>query len=72
MTLANLNTNETKHIKRLLGDNTIKPRLASLGFHTGNSVCVLQKSLGNAVVKVGGTRIGMAANLLEIVEIENE
>ena len=72
MTLANLNINETKHIKRLLGDNPIKPRLLSLGFHTGNSVTILQKSFGNVVIAVGDTRFGIALNLLKIIEIEDE
>jgi Fe2+ transport system protein FeoA len=72
MTLANLNINEKKHIKRLLGDDTVKSRLMTLGFFTGNTISIQMKSLGNAVVLVGGTRVGIALDLLEKVEIEDE
>ena len=72
MTLANLNINEIKHIKRLLGNDPVKSRLMTLGFFTGNTISIQMKSLGNAVVLVGGTRVGIAADLLEIVEIKDE
>ncbi len=71
MTLANLDTNEKRRIKRLLGNSPIKSRLITMGFFTGATVSILQKSFGNVVIRIGSSTVGVSSNLLEIIELED-
>lgn len=70
MTLADLEINDERLITKILGEDDIKARLLTLGFFTGNTVCVLHKSFRNALVKVGATRMAISSNLLETIEVE--
>ena len=71
MTLADAEINDKRFIKKVLGEDSIKARLLTLGFFSGNSIIVLYKTLGNALLKVGATRMGISASLLKIIEVED-
>ena len=71
MTLANLNTKETKIIKRLIGDKNFNSRLMSLGFFAGNTISIFHKAFGSTLLKVGHSRIALTTSLLQNIEVED-
>jgi Fe2+ transport system protein FeoA len=70
MTALDLDKDDEGIIIRISGRGKIKHRLVTLGFFKGNSICMLHKSLGNALLQVGTSRIAVSTKLLNRIELE--
>ena len=68
--LANAPEQKAFKVERISGSRTQSLRLVEMGVMPGAEVSVVQRSHGMMVVRVGGTRLGLARNVADAILVK--
>lgn len=69
LSLIFANVNEKNIIQRISGTLEVRRHLENLGFVVGSEVSLISKNMGNVIVLIKGTRIGITEELARKIMI---